>query len=171
MRVISIDPSGNFEEGKGVTGYIVAKVDEETGEYEITSTGCIKAEDYETRVQYFNAHKMLLKYYYNLAIVEDYRLYNHKGAKAAMQSYSLMETPRLLGVIEMESFVTRVPIHWQMASEVMTAFSEDVLVARGELFKVGNKYRLRNNMTVNRHERSAYKHFLKWHYKNYRSEK
>lgn len=82
-----------------------------------------------------------------------------------------METPRLLGVIELMCFKKDIPIVWQMANEVMTAFDEEVLIARGELFKKGNKYVLRSGAVVNTHERSAYKHFLKWHYKKYRSEK
>ena len=169
IKIVAIDPSGNFEEGKGTTGYIIFEAHAD-GTYTFLNKGSLKAEDFPTRAVYHREHAKLLSGIH-LAIIEDFRLYNHKGTKAGVQSYSLMETPRLLGVLEQMCFKRDIPIAWQMASEVMTAFSEDVLIARGELFKVGNRYRLRSGENVNGHERSAYKHFLKWHYKNYRSDK
>ena len=159
IRVIAIDPSGNFEEGKGVTGYIEADVFED-GTYTITDVGSINSEDYPSRIEYYKAHKILLEDV-KLVVIEDYRLYNHAGTKAAVQSYSLMETPRLLGVLEYMAEDLKTHIVWQMAHQ-MKAFEEDVLVERGELFKKGNRYQLKNGLGVNRHERSALKHFLKW---------
>ena len=159
IRVIAIDPSGNFEEGKGVTGYIEADVFD-NGTYTITDVGSINSEDYHSRIEYYKAHELLLESA-GLAIIEDYRLYNHAGASAKMQSYSLMETPRLLGVLEYMADNLKTPIVWQMAHQ-MKAFEEDVLVERGELVRKGNRYKLRSGLAVNRHERSALKHFLKW---------
>ena len=159
IRVIAIDPSGNYEEGKGITGYIEADVFED-GTYTVTDVGSINSEDYPSRIKYYEAHKMLLQDV-ALVIIEDYRLYNHAGTKAAVQSYSLMETPRLLGVLEYMANDLQTPIVWQMAHQ-MKAFDENVLVERGELIKKGNRYQLRDGLAVNRHERSALKHFLKW---------
>lgn len=159
IRVIAIDPSGNFDEGKGTTGYIVFNLTD-TG-YEFEDVGHLSAENYPNRLEYWDAHSFLLGG--DLVIIEDYRLYNHKGAKSSMQSYSQMETPRLLGMLEYMAHERGVPVVFQMASEI-SSFKEDILLARGDLFKVGNRYKLRSGEFVNGHERSAYKHFLKWYH-------
>lgn len=157
IRVIAIDPSGNYNEGKGTTGYIAFNLTD-TG-YEFEEVGHIKAENYGSKLEYWTAHEHLLDA--DLVIIEDYRLYNHKGAKSSMQSYSQMETPRLIGILEYLAHQKGIEVKFQMASEIF-AFKEDILMARGDLSMVGNRYKLKGGLTINNHERSAYKHFLKW---------
>jgi len=165
-RIVAIDPSGNFTEGSGTTGYIVAEVYDDLT-YKITETGSISAKSYENRVDFWKAHKLLLSYYLkgvktsmDEAIIEDYRLYNHQGAKAAMQSYSQLETVRLLGVLELFAAEESVDLTLQMAN-TLVAWNEFVLVNRGILEKKGNRYYLDNKPT-NDHVRSALKHFMVW---------
>jgi len=100
----------------------------------------------------------------DVAIIEDYRLYNHSGMAAAQQAGSYLETPRLLGLLEYWAYHNGVDLTWQMARDT-AAYKEDVLVARNILRKQGNRYYLQGEKT-NDHIRSALKHLHRWLAKN-----
>jgi hypothetical protein len=92
-------------------------------------------------------------------IVEDYRLYNTASMGAATQSFSLLETPRLLGVIEQTAQLNKIDIVWQMASSTK-AYTDDKLLKLGILIKEKNRYSFKGTK-LNDHERSALRHLLK----------
>lgn len=159
-KVLAIDPSGSFEEGKGTTGWVRATI--EDGTITVDRLGSVKAENYESRTAYFNVVKnLLLTQKPDLVVIEDYRLYNHAGAKASMQSYSLMETPRLLGVLENYASVVGVPVVFQMAHQ-MRPWSEERLLLLGALERKNNRYYIDEKIT-NEHVRCALKHLYIWH--------
>lgn len=160
-KVLAMDPSGNFNEGKGTTGWVFAEV-RDNGYINIVEIGDIKATDFETRAKYWEEHFNLIERLSpDHTIVEDYRLYNHRGARASMQSYSQMETPRLLGIIELTLELCHMDYNFQMASQ-MTPWTEERLVSMGVLNKVGKRYNLGNRPT-NKHIRCALKHLYIWH--------
>ena len=170
MRVLAIDPSGNFEEGKGHTGWVLAHIyaDILTG-FEILEKGTIYAKDFETRTEYWKAVTELYRKAPKYIIVEDYKLYNHKGMKAQTQSHSQMETPRLIGVLEYFAKELKFDFTLQMATEVRM-YKEETLIYQG-LLKLENKRHLLEVdqvwVSCNEHERMAYKHFLRWFNKKY----
>jgi hypothetical protein len=97
--ILAIDPSGNFTEGKGKTGFVLFM--ESGAEGNTFKFGTLKAEDYATRVEYWYDIAILIAVEKpNTLIVEDYRLYNTASVSAASQSFSQLETPRLLGILE-----------------------------------------------------------------------
>ena len=159
--VISIDPSGNFEEGKGKTGIIVAHI--QNGEYTLYHKDSIDADKFHSRTAFWAAHLDAIDPSVDQVIVEDYRLYPH-----IKQGYSLMETPRLLGVIEMHCDILGIPIVFQTASQT-TGYSDSVLLNRGILEKRKGRYWLGKRM-LNDHERSALRHFLLWYNKEKKNE-
>ena len=56
--IIALDPSGNFEEGKGTTGFSLFSCDKK----EIIFTRItIKASDYKSKEDYWHAHINILK--------------------------------------------------------------------------------------------------------------
>lgn len=162
MRILSLDISGNFHEGKGTTG--VCKL------YGVKTDniylGEIKAEDYRTQVQYWRAHETLIHSIKpDYLVVEGYKLYNHKGKSASMQSNSNLETPQLLGAIKMMAHRMGIPLTIQYASDIKTRWSEDVLVRLGYLEKKG-KYYYHNGKLTSTHKRDALKHAL--HFERYK---
>jgi hypothetical protein len=157
--ILSIDPSGNFSEGKGKTGFVLCTLDGVGGN--TFKFGTIKAEDYETRVEYWYAVAILIAIEKpHTLVVEDYRLYNTPATGAAVQSFSQLETPRLLGVIEQTAVMNKVPILFQMAN-VTTPYSDDKLQKLGIITKEKNRWWFRGN-AVNDHERSALRHLLRY---------
>jgi hypothetical protein len=154
MKILAIDPSGNFVEGKGKTGIAIY----EDGKF---TFGTLKAEDYETRVDYWYDVAMLVAIEKpNVLIVEDYRLYNTAATGAAVQSFSQMETPRLLGVIEQTAQMNKVPLVFQMAN-VTKPYSDDKLQKLGIITKEKNRWWFRGE-AVNDHQRSALRHLLRY---------
>jgi hypothetical protein len=157
--ILSIDPSGNFTEGKGKTGWVLFS---EGGRDGTTFTfGTIKAEDYQTRVDYWYAVAIKIAIEKPAAlVVEDYRLYNTPATGAAVQSFSQLETPRLLGVIEQTAVMNGIPIVFQMAN-VTKPYTDDKLAKLNLLTKEKNRWWFRGN-ALNDHERSALRHLLRY---------
>jgi hypothetical protein len=154
-KILSIDPSGNYSEGKGKTGWVV-RSDDNTFEF-----GTVKAEDYPTRVDYWFAVTLLIvKKAPSMVVVEDYRLYNTPATGAAVQSFSQLETPRLLGIIETTAQMNKIPIVFQMANTT-TPYTDDKLQKLGVITKEKNRWWFRGT-AVNDHERSALRHLLRY---------
>lgn len=152
--VLSIDPSGNFVDGKGHTGLVLAEVyDDFTFKVKFKDT--IRADKFDTRVEYWRAHMDALDPELDLVVMEDFLLY-----PAVNQGFSYMETPRLLGVLEMQADLFDVPIVFQRAINI-AALKEEVLISRGILEKRKGRY-WHDGRIYNDHERSALKHLIIW---------
>jgi hypothetical protein len=156
IDILSIDPSGNFEEGKGKTGYCCFN-----GATKAIVCGTIAAKDYDTRVDYWHeVAKLIVKQPVDVIIVEDYRLYNTAKTGASVQSFSQLETPRLLGILETTAYNNGKKVVWQMAN-VTTPYSDDKLEKLGVIKKVKNRWYFKEN-ALNDHERSALRHLLRY---------
>lgn len=162
--ILSIDPSGNFSEGKGKTGFAILFLEENTNKpnESIIKFGTLKAEDYETRVEYWADVAILIAVEKpDVLIVEDYRLYNTTATSASVQSFSQMETPRLLGIIEQTATMNNIKkIVWQMAA-VTKPYRDEILLKLGVLTKNKNRWYYKDK-PINDHERSALRHLLRY---------
>lgn len=162
MIVLAIDPSGNFNEGKGVTGFCNFNNGKLIPFH-------VKASDYETDMNYYDALLDLIHFVDPDEIVmEGYRLYNHKGMKAQTQTNSILETPQLIGIIRYDCWVTKTPLIIQYAVQVKNRWSDEVLINTDKLTKKGNRYYLPNGELITNHERDAYRHLV--HYLHYKKE-
>ena len=160
MRILGIDPSGNFTEGKGTTGLCFKNTEGNTPCY-LTD---IKAKNFNERTEYWNdIIKEIDKIYVDVIVCEDYFLYNNKTMKASAQSNSILETPRLLGAIEIVCKQRRVKLVFQRAS-IKTRWTDDILVNMGILERRGKLLYYNGTMT-NDHQRDALRHVL--HYEKY----
>ncbi len=151
--VLAIDPSGNFEEGKGITGWCLI----EKENIKIIKFGMIKATQYKTKEEYWHAHLELIDSMQGFGVhlvVEDYRIYANR---AKTQINSKLETPKLLGIIELEAFYRGIPITLQMAASVKKRWADNILVHKGLIKEKGNKYEL-NNVTLTDHIKDAIRH-------------
>lgn len=171
MIVLSIDPAGEFSKGKGVTGYCYFEV--KGIKWKLLSKGIIKAADYSNVHEYWNAVVDLTYEKLSHVIVEEYRLYNHRNAKgennyAYMQSMSLMETPRLIGVLCHSMYLRGVKFTMQMASVVGRKHKVEDMNKRGLFtYKDTNKLTYHKGFKLNDHERMAFRHFVYWVDKNH----
>ena len=122
--ILSLDPSGNYNEGKGTTGWCL--FDTETNK--IAKFGAIKAFKFTSLEEYWTAHIRLLDdlagYRYTL-VIEDYMLYANR---ATSQINSRFETPKLIGVIQYECFHRGIHVAFQTASAVKLRWTDAILV-------------------------------------------
>lgn len=161
--ILAIDPSGNFLEGKGTTGWVL--LDTETKK--VVKFGCISASMYKNTYAYWDAHITLidsLAGYHPAIVLEDYRLYHNR---ATSQINSLMETPRLIGVISYECHKRGYWVSYQSAVAVKTRWSDDLLVKKGFLRKLGKEYGIGSFPVVD-HIRDALRHSI--HFATFRKE-
>jgi hypothetical protein len=160
MRILALDPSGNFgREGMGTTGWCVI----ENGKIKFLDE--IKASDYATIYDYWSSHRYLIetmKNYEDQVVIEGFRLYE---TKAKSQVQSEMPTSKLLGFLEMVCFDNQISLTTQFASEVKKRWHEDILVKKGILELKNGRY-LWNGKATNAHQRDALKHAL--HFSRYK---
>lgn len=158
-HILAIDPSGNFREGKGTTGYC------KMYNGRILDVGEIKAEGFPTAAEYWFSHKFMINTFMpDVVVCESYQLYHHKGKKAETQAHSYLETPQLIGVITVACWEKDVPLIFQTASQVKTRWPEDLLVQEGFITKEGRSY-FWNGKKLSRHEIDAIRHAV--HYSKY----
>lgn len=150
---VSLDISGNFQEGKGTTGVCIKK-DERLELSEL------KAADYNSAEEYWDAHISLIQQYFpDRLIIEGYRLYHHRGQSASAQANSVMETSQLLGVLRTAAHSLEIPVTIQYAADIKKRWSERVLTHLGYLEQKGKRYYF-NGKPTSAHMRDALKHML-----------
>jgi hypothetical protein len=164
MLVLAIDPSGAYYEGKGTTGWALFDAETRT----LLDYGSIRASDYETVNEYYQAVSILIKPNMKV-VIEEYLLYANK---AKQQINSKMETSKLIGYLQMYCFSKGVEYTMQLAGEVVRRWSDHILVYK-KVIQQGNG-RLRNiyyalGRLTNEHERDAMRHAM--HYITFKLKK
>lgn len=151
MKVLSFDPSGNYFEGKGTSGFAISLDDNLPHKL-----GDIAAEGFSHRQAYWYDHKNLIVVEHpDVCVIEDYRLFGHKSKQ---QIGSQLETPQMIGYLEMVCYELDIPVVYQNPT-TKQRHADDVLVKTGVIEKRGNKYYYKGEMT-NLHKRDALRHNL-----------
>lgn len=160
--VLGIDPSGNFVEGKGVTGFaLLAPSGKPVTHFHVD------ANKYNSRNEYWTAILNRIIAVTNecdtlVLSVEDFVLYK---TKASAQINSQMETSKLLGVIEYFAYEHNLPIKMRTASAVKSRWSNDILIHKGLLIPDGKHGGFRcGDDTINHHSIDALRHAVHCHY-------
>ena len=159
-RLLSLDPSGNFDEGKGSTGWCAGT------DKNIEAAGIIRATDYPTQMRYWEAVITKIHEYTSQGydvVCEDYRLY---AASAKAQINSNLETPQLIGVIKYYCYTHNVKLHLEMAIEVKHRWSNEILVEYGYISKLGHSYVTPHGIKVGSHSLDALRHY--YHYQHFK---
>ena len=160
--ILAIDPSGNFIEGKGITGWVLL----DTKTDKVIKFGYISASMYPNQFKYWDAHVTLLDSmagYYPSVVIEEYRLYNNR---AEQQINSILETPRLIGVLTYECYKRGYWCTTQSAVSVKTRWSDDLLVRKHYLWEENGNYKIGKTI-VSDHVRDALRHAV--HFKTFRN--
>lgn len=151
MKVLAFDPSGNYHEGMGTTGYALA-----LDGFPPAKLGDIKSTDYNCRQAYWAAHRNLIEQTLpDVVVVESYRLFGHKSKE---QIGSQLETPQLIGYIEMICYDWMIPVVYQDPS-TKQRHADDILVKIGVIEKKSNKFYYKGELT-NLHMRDALRHAM-----------
>lgn len=119
MKFLAIDPSGNFFEGKGVTGWALYY------DNKPKSVGQIRSVEYSSQMEYWTEHLNLIELLSpEFIVLEEYKLYAHT---ASAQIGSSFETVQLIGVLKYYCAIHNIPIVLQSA-KIKTRFNNVVLV-------------------------------------------
>lgn len=151
--ILALDPSGNFNEGKGTTGYCLLDANAD----KIIEYGFISSTDYSSMESYWYAHIRLLNRIYNkqtVIVIEDYLLY---GSKKDNQINSRMETPKLIGALQLHCYRHHIHYILQPASEVKNRWTDTILDHKGYFKIVGNGTKL-NDKYISKHTKDAIRH-------------
>lgn len=134
--IIGVDPSGEFDKGKGTTGVAVL---DSSGK--LIKKMSIYAQDYPNRLAYWKAvcdHIETLAIRYDAVVsMEDYVLY---AATAKAQINSDMATSKLIGAIMMHLYDAAIPLYMRTASQVMARWSNTVLEFEGYIKRIPSGY-------------------------------
>lgn len=160
---LAIDPSGNFEEGKGHTGIAYM-----FGNWDTVSVATVNAKNFTRRIYYWDAV---------LAKIHDLIDRRDKGdaIHVVVEKYvtrsngfttgKVSETAMLLGLIVYTCEKYNIPYTLQTPSQAKTRYSDDALCKLFTHMELkGNRYYL-NTRCTNDHERDALRHLA--FYKNY----
>lgn len=163
-RILALDISGNHpslaDEGNGTTG---AAIQFDDGSEKLFD---VAAKDYGSVEEYWNSLGQTIAHLQpSHLVIEGYKLYNHKGKDASMQSHSVMPTSQLLGFLRMRAWFLGIPLTIQYASDVKTRWSDDVLEHMGLFERRGRNLYFSGEMT-NPHKRDAYRHLK--HFEKYK---
>lgn len=165
MRTIAIDPSGNFEEGKGHTG--IAIIDD--ADWENVKVLSISAKDFPSRHAYWSEIVQTLAKWCAgkpaRVVVESY-VTRMNGFTIGKQS----ETAMVLGVIVYELEELGVPFYFQAPSAAKTRFKDELLPKYYPKLvldiSTGKHRYLYDGTLISDHIRDAMKHLL--YFKRYK---
>lgn len=165
--ILGVDPSGNFNEGKGTTGFCLYSAEKDC----VIKTKSICAEAYKTQHDYWHAvlmHVITTAYKYKsiIIVMEDYTLY---ATKASSQINSRMETPKLIGVIEYYCEECEIPVILQPAHTVKNRWANEVLIHKKYINKLGTRFCTADKHPIDRHAIDAIRHAV--HYGNFKNKK
>jgi hypothetical protein len=153
--ILGIDPSGNFDEGKGTTGWCLL----EPGTTNIPEAGDIRAKDYPAIFNYWQQHlSLIIKKRPNDISMEDYLLY---ADKSTSQINSKFETVQLIGVIKHHCWQAGRLLHMRNAGQVKKRWSNKILEHKGYIVRYGkNGWATASepNKRINRHILDAIRH-------------
>jgi len=158
-RILAIDPSGSFEEGQGTTGACLWNCET----HKVQNFFTIKASGYKQKEEYWLAHLNFINSFLHygpdlIVVIEDFML---DPTRALQQSYSRMETSKLIGIIQTYLFQKKIKYAMQRPAEVKTRWADSILLHKGVLVRVNKSYYLPDgDKTVNVHCRDAIRHAI-----------
>lgn len=156
--IVSLDPSGAYEEGKGTTGWCVFNA----ADNKIYNAGALYAINYPTWFGYYDAHIAFLRKWHErygdqmCVVIEDYRVYANK---AKYHVHSRMETCKLIGIIQYFCEANHIPFYLQLAILVKNRWSNKILLHKEYIVTYKNKLMLPDKKTpVNKHTLDSIRH-------------
>lgn len=153
-----IDPSGNFNSGKGKTGISYIQYDDATNQllWDTLRLDTVSAKSFNTRHEYW-AEIMRKAHGANKVIIESFMIRTEGFLMGTMP-----ETIMLIGALTWELEKDKIPYTFQTPSQAKVRFKEEVLLRKVPKLtynSVTNRYYLDGKLT-NDHVRDSLKHLL-----------
>ena len=158
-QILALDPSGNFKEGKGTTGFCLLDTRTKTA-----TVWEIKAIDYKSTEEYWTAitdciadvrqHNKSL-----VVVIEDYILYE---SKAQNQINSLLETPRLIGILQWYCYNNKIPYYLEFASAVKNRWTNKILAYNGYITITSSGITTLHGEKISKHCVDAVRHAVNY---------
>lgn len=149
MKILALDPSGNYHEGKGTTGWAYYY------NFKLVAVGQLRAESYTTQLEYWMSHTNLIESMKpDILVVEDYKLY--ASAKDA-QINSELETSQLIGVLKIHCAEHNIHIRLQPA-QYKHRFSNEILLRKGIVSQDTQRRYYATGVPITRHILDAIRH-------------
>lgn len=170
-HILAIDPSGNFEEGKGTTGICLLNTVLPENKALLGATD-VHAKEFNTKEEYWREHtaiisRVIKKFENTIVVIEDFTL---DPRRAMQQSHSRMETPKLIGILQLYCDTNNIPYVMQRAHEVKTRWADDILVFKKYLIEKGRCFIIPGtNKYLSRHCKDAVRHAV--HFKVFKNNK
>lgn len=155
--ILALDPSGNFEEGKGTTG--ICGFNTKTNKVDLLIE--IHASAFDSKEAYWQAHtnfinEILRRLPNTMVIIEDFTL---DPRRAMQQSHSKMETPKLIGILQLHCKQNNIPYKMQRAVEVKNRWADHILEYKKYIQKKNKMYYLPDrDKPISRHCKDAIRH-------------
>lgn len=155
--ILAIDPSGNFEEGKGTTGVCIF----DCAKNKILELVDIHAAAFKTKEEYWQQHCNLVQIFRqrfpkSIVIIEDFTL---DPRRALQQSHSKMETSKLIGILQLYCQQTNIPYRMQRAVDVKNRWADHILEYKNYIIKKNNMYYIPDvSKPMSRHCKDAIRH-------------
>lgn len=163
-HILAIDPSGNFEEGKGTTGFCLfdCEANKILGLKNVTASDFSSKETYwQEHINIINKIRMNPKYRNVAIVIEDFML---DPKRALQQSHSRMETPKLIGIIQLHCSTHNIPYTMQRPTDVKNRWADHILEYKKYIVKKGNTYVLPDTKkSISRHCKDAIRHAVHFH--------
>lgn len=154
MRVLCFDPSGNFEEGEGTTGWALYE------DRKLVGFGEESSALYDSPEKYWAAVGAVVGVSRpNVVVCESYRL---QASKAMAQAGSNLETPQLIGYLRMLCYLRDITFIFQHPQDKVRV-ADDILVRLGVFEKKDRKHYCMGRPT-NDHMRDAIRHGYFYHH-------
>lgn len=146
--IMSIDPGGD-----GCSGFCF--VDNEFKKIDLSE---IRRNNYNTDEEYWKMHIDRIRKY-NIAckgrlivVIEDF-LFNPK--RANQFAGSRMETSKLIGIIQLYCFISKIPIQLVKPLDHLSRFKDDVLCKLGIIVKTSRGFDTTDGITLSNHTKDA----------------
>lgn len=149
MKTLVFDPSGNFIEGNGTSGWVLYSDDD------ITTVGQLVSDTYKTQVEYWLAHTILIDHLKpDIIVIEEYILYAHA---TKVQIGSQLETPQLIGILRYYAYINNI-ICFMQSARIKKRFSNEILLHKNIVTQDTQKRYYAANMPINKHILDAIRH-------------
>lgn len=156
ITICVIDPSGNFNSGKGKTGMAYITYDEEHDLllWDTLRLDTVSAKNYTTRHDYW-AEIMRKAQGANELVIESFMIRTDGFLTGTMP-----ETIMLIGAMTWEFEKLNIPYKYQTPSQAKIRFKDEILLRKVPNFvKKGDRYYL-NDKQTNDHVRDGLRHLL-----------
>ena len=155
-HILALDPSGDHTKGKGTTG--LCYMNTYNGYIETLE---IRALDFKDKEAYWDKVVRTVAGYKTVyddlvVVIEDYILY---ADKAEDQIQSLLETPRLIGILQWYCYANNIACYLEFASVVKNRWTLPILEHKGYIVPAGRGYTI-NGQHCSKHCIDALRHAI-----------